>query len=76
MSVHFEIADTTSALLQEINCPVFKRRDVAQTYALALKSPCSTDWEKVNAAIINRWSRAALIWIKQQARSGKCFKEK
>jgi hypothetical protein len=50
-----------------------RRKDVAQTYALAIRSSESVDWSKVNTAIINRWSPYALKWIKEQAWSGKCF---
>jgi hypothetical protein len=70
-----ELADCQNTLLAEIANPVFRRKDVAQTYSLAMRSSeCSLiDWKVVNAAIISRWSRSALEWIKKQAHSGKCF---
>lgn len=68
-----ELTNTTNVLLQEIASPEMKRKDVAMTYALAMRSSCKTDWSKVNHAIIDRWSRSALEWIKKQAHSGKCF---
>jgi hypothetical protein len=46
---------------------------VAQTYALALRSTWPTDWRRVNEMIISRWSKAGLTRIKNMAHSGKCF---
>lgn len=62
-------------LLEEIGTPSMTRRDVAKTYALALRSleVHSVDWEKVNGAIIDRWSVDALVKIKSWAWSGKAF---
>ena len=34
-----------------------KQRDVAQTYALALRSSWHTDWARVNRAIAQRWPK-------------------
>lgn len=70
-----ELADCELMLLQEIAESKCKRRDVARTYALALQSSEREriDWKKVNAAIVDRWSVAALKFIKEQAWSGKCF---
>ena len=74
----FELAACESVLLREIAMPEMRRRDIAQTYRLALQSSerDKIDWKKVNAAIIERWSVSALTWIKEQAWSGKCFEEK
>lgn len=63
----FELTDTTNTLLREIADPAMRRADVAQTYALALRSSWATDWGKVNRAILVRWSRSALDWIKTRA---------
>lgn len=62
----FELSTPTHTLLAEIADPAMKRADVAKTYALVLHRD-DVDWAKVNAAIIERWSRAALKWIKEQA---------
>lgn len=72
-----ELAFCESHLLREIADPDIKRIDVAKTYALTLKSSeCGkVDWPKVNGAIMSRWSRSGLEWIKTQAWSGKCFRE-
>jgi hypothetical protein len=67
---HFELNCCTQTLLEEVACPAMKRKDVAMTYALALKSSDKTDWRKVNRAIIERWSLAGLEWIKKQAWGG------
>jgi hypothetical protein len=71
--VRFELMACTATLMDEISRPESTRRDVAKTYALALRSSEKTDWKVVNTAIIDRWSVSGLNWIKQQAHSGKCF---
>lgn len=79
MMAEFRIymADCENQLLREIADPIFKRRDVAQTYALAIRAHQDNeeviDWRKVNEAIVARWSPYALQWIKEQAWSGRCF---
>lgn len=64
-----ELANCENTLLREIANPVFKRKDVAATYALALRSSerDRIDWRRVNEAIIARWSSSALVWIKRRA---------
>lgn len=73
----FELAGCQGVLLDEIANPKMKRLDIAKTYRLALESSerRHIDWFKVNSAIIARWSFSGLCWIKEQAWSGKCFKE-
>jgi len=68
-----ELADCTRVLLDEIAHKGATRKDIAKTYALALRSSEPTDWERVNRAIIERWSLSALGWIKTKAWSGKCY---
>lgn len=68
-----ELADCTRVLLDEIAHKGATRKDIAKTYALALRSSEDVHWSAVNSAIIKRWSVAALRWIKEQAWSGKCF---
>lgn len=45
------------------------RKAAAALYwdALHTYGPDGVDWAQVNGAILNRWSRSALIWIKKQA---------
>ena len=70
-----ELACCEATLLQEIGNTVFKQKDVAKTYALAMRSSevKKIDWGKVNRAIIERWSKSGLERIKQLAHSGKAF---
>lgn len=49
------------------------QKQIAQTYALAIRSSWPTDWAKVNAMIVERWSKAGLERIKTMAWSGSCF---
>jgi len=51
------------------------QKQIAQTYALALRSENHVDWKAINIAIINRWSVSGLERIKQLAWSGKAFDE-
>lgn len=73
METQFELADCTNTLLREIADRQFKRRDVAKTYALALRSSELVDWGRVNCAIITRWSPSGLEYIKRLAWNGKAF---
>ncbi len=68
-----ELTNCTGVLLREIAMPEMKRKQISQTYALALRSSEATDWKAVNEAIVKRWSLSCLTWIKEQAWSGKCF---
>jgi len=68
-----ELTDCTNVLLDEIKDKRFKQKDIAKTYALALRSSFQTDYKKVNQAIIDRWSVSGLIRIKELAWSGECF---
>ena len=63
----FELMDCTRVLLEEIADKRFKQRNIAQTYALALRSSYNTDWATVNKAIIERWSLSGLERIKNWA---------
>lgn len=58
---------TTNALLAEIARKTSTRDDVATLYRLVMSAPLKTDWTAVHHAIILRWSRSALKYIKQQA---------
>lgn len=65
-------------ILKEIANNKMKRLDIAQTYRILLEEKYRAgkepDWNRINAAIIERWSVSALIYIKEQAWSGKCWK--
>jgi hypothetical protein len=49
------------------------QKQIAQSYALGIRSSWPTDWKRVNAAIIKRWGTSGLLRIKNMAWSGKCF---
>ena len=70
----FELACCTATLLREIDTVELHQRDIAKTYALAMKSSEKTDWAKVNEAIIKRWSVSELNHIKAMAWSGKYWR--
>lgn len=48
------------------------QRQIAQTYALAIRSSWPTDWPRVNRAISAKWP-GRLEAIKRMAWSGACF---
>ena len=74
-TMQMELACCESVILNEIaqGC---NQRQIAQTYALAMRSTWPTDWKKVNEAIVNRWSVAGLNRINNMAWRGKCLEEK
>ncbi len=67
-----EIVNVESTIENEIaqGCT---QKQVAKTYALALRSSYETDWAKVNEMIIKRWSVSGLERIKTLAHTGKAF---
>lgn len=67
-----ELACVEQVILNEIKQGLTQKQ-IAQSYALGLRSSWPTDWAKVNAAIIERWSVSGLNRIKKMAWSGKCF---
>ena len=71
--MRIELADCEATLLREIADGTLRQRDIAQTYALALRSSEPVDWRKVNHAIVARWSFSGLERIKTLAWSGRCF---
>lgn len=66
-----EIACVESVVENEIaqGCT---QKQVAQSYALGLRSTWPTDWARVNKAILVKWPKG-LNRIKEMAWSGKCF---
>lgn len=66
-----EIACVESVIENEIKQGC-NQRQIAQTYALAIRSGWPTDWAKVNAMIVAKWPKG-LTRIKEMAWSGKCF---
>lgn len=80
MSFNVYLACCEATILNEISQKEYKRRHIAQTYRLSMHAERANgeviDWKKVDEAIVARWSRSGLEWIKKQAWSGKCFQVK
>ena len=70
----FEIEHVERVIGNEIKLGCTQKQ-VAQTYALALRSSWPTDWPKVNKLIVDRWSASGLERIKKMAWSRSCFKK-
>ena len=75
MSATFILINCEYTLMCEIRNHVFYRKDIAKTYNLAMRlvENKAIDWKRVNEAIIDRWSKSGLEWIKRMAHSGKCW---
>lgn len=56
----------THLLLDAIEHPDNTRDDVAQRYAWGLQQ-AEVHWDVVNAAIVARWSKSALSYVKRKA---------
>lgn len=68
MTFTVTMVDVQGQLEREIADERMKRDDVALTYAFGIRDcPDEVDWPKVNRLIIDRWSIAALRYIKEQA---------
>jgi hypothetical protein len=67
-----ELACVESVIENEIKQGLTQKQ-IAQTYALGMRSTWPTDWKRVNEAITKRWSFSGLNRIKNMAHSGKCF---
>lgn len=61
----------TDVILQDLGAAEATQREVALTYAMAIKSQAQgadkPDWPTINKAIITRWNMKALEWIKKRA---------
>jgi hypothetical protein len=57
--LRFMLADPTGQIERECADAVVKQRDVALTYALAMRDELyvTVDWKRANAAILARWPR-------------------
>ena len=62
----FEIADVEGVIENEIKQGC-NQKQIAQSYALGLRSSWPTDWPKVNKMIVDRWSVLGLEGIKKMA---------
>jgi hypothetical protein len=66
-----QMQNCESVLLMECGSPQIKRNGIAITYRLAMEADRdgreNINWEKVNTAIIARWSKSGLRYIKERA---------
>ena len=62
-----ELMGVEEVILQEIAYKSSKRDNIALTYAFCISSSEKVDFGKINRAIIARWSRSALTYIKHKA---------
>ena len=62
-----DLVNGEKMILDEIAMPEMKRKDIASTYGLIIRSGEKVDWPKINTAIMNRWSKSGLLWIKEAA---------
>ena len=71
MTIRINLVCCTSTIVREVADKAMKQRDVALTYAMALKSSAQgadkPDWETINKAILARWSMSGLERIKKLA---------
>ncbi len=65
--MRIELCCCTATLLREISDKNFSQKSIVLTYAMAINSSEPKDWESVNDAIIKRWSRSGLEYIKRMA---------
>jgi len=70
------LSDPASVIEQECADKAFTQKDVALTYALAIRDEdvVPVDWPRVNAAIRNRWPRGLdrvkkMAWARFKARA-------
>ena len=54
-------------ILEEIANKEITRDNVAVTYAFCRTSSEKVDFAKINRAVVDRWSRSALEYIKKEA---------
>lgn len=61
----------TQVIQQEVACKQARQRDVALSYAMAIKSAAQgadkPDWAAINGAILTRWKMSGLERIKKLA---------
>lgn len=70
-AVQINLVCCTQVLLQDIGAKEARQKDIALTYAMAIKSWAQgaddPDWQTINEAIIARWSISGLERIKKRA---------
>lgn len=69
MTISVSMVDPQDVILREIADRSLTRDDVALTYAFCIRQSGEDeiDFPTINAAILERWSMAALRYIKREA---------
>jgi hypothetical protein len=71
MTTQVNLVCCTEVLLQDIRAKEATQKDIALTYAMAIKSASQgddrPDWPTINRAILDRWSMSGLERIKKRA---------
>ena len=62
-----ELLCCEDTILNEIEHKECKRKNIALTYYFCMVSSEEVDWGKINKAIMERWSRSGLNYIKTEA---------
>lgn len=70
-AIRFELTCVAEVIENEISQGCTQRQ-IAQTYALGIRSSWPTDWGRVNRAILAKWPKG-LERIKKMAWDGSCF---
>lgn len=66
-SLIVEMCNPQKVILEEIGMKETTRDDIALTYAFAIRQKREVGFGIINRAIIERWSRSALEYIKKRA---------
>jgi len=72
--ISIEIGCVEDVIANEIRLGL-NQKQIAMTYAFAMRSSWPTDWATVNKMIVSRWSYRGLERIKKMAHSGSCFED-
>jgi hypothetical protein len=65
--MNVEMVSMEEMILQDIKNKASKRDSVALRYSFCISSDEVIDYEKINKAIVARWNRGALTYIKNKA---------
>lgn len=71
MSIQINLVCCTEVILQDLGAKEVRQKDIALTYAMAIKSEAQgadkPDWPTINRAILKRWKMSGLVRIKNRA---------
>ncbi len=66
-AVKIELINCENCILDEIADKESNRNDVAETYAFCIISSEKPNFGRINRAILQRWTRSGLDYIKRRA---------